>query len=230
MSYEKIASVSDFVKIILQNKQYYLFRGQREDWPLLPFIDRVNHNGLERKDHERLMLKEFEQRTRAFTNTPFANRWELHALARHHGVPTRFLDWTENPLFALFFAVYEFGGNDSVVFCYSYVCQNNEPLDIILQPDPFDIKDIKLFDPPHIHSRIANQNAKFTVHPEKIQTDTQWPGSMYKLVIPKEKRVLIRFELFKLGVHYCNLFSDMEGVGIHVRNTWCKQEDEQNIA
>ncbi len=225
MGEKKIESILDYINFILGNKKYYLFRGQREDWPLLPFIDRVNHNDLGRDDHERLMLKEFEQRVRAFTNAPLFNRWELHALARHHGVPTRFLDWTENPLFALFFAVYESSKKDSVVFCYSYVCQNNESLDINLQPDPFNIEGIKIFNPPHIHPRIANQNARFTVHPGN---PTEWPGSMCKLVIPNEKRTLIRFDLFRLGIHYCNLFSDMEGVGIHVRNSWCKQEDEQN--
>ena len=219
----KVESVLNFIEFILQNKKYYLFRGQREDWPLLPCIDRVNHNDISRDDHERLMLKEFERRTRAFTNVPFSNYWELHALARHHGVPTRFLDWTENPLFALFFAVYESSKVDSIVYCYCY--QSDNALDINKNPDPFNIDKITLFKPPHIHPRIANQNANFTVHPEN---NVEWSGSMCKLVIPNKKRVLIRFELFKLGIHYCNLFSDIEGIGIHVRNTWCKQDDERN--
>jgi len=39
---------------------------------------------------------------------------EANALAQHHGIPTRFLDWTKNPLYAVFFANEESVKNDTI--------------------------------------------------------------------------------------------------------------------
>jgi hypothetical protein len=42
-----------------------------------------------------------------YINDPFNVNCSAVALARHHGVPARLLDWTENPLIAAFFAAEE---------------------------------------------------------------------------------------------------------------------------
>ena len=50
------------------------------------------------------------------------NDWDLLALAQHHSLPTRLLDWSENPLVALWFA---FNENDEVtkkrvLWCFGF--------------------------------------------------------------------------------------------------------------
>ncbi|MCA9468395.1 MAG: FRG domain-containing protein [Nitrospira sp.] len=222
-------SVAEFVELFLgEFRASYLFRGHREcSWDLLPLIDRVDHSGLTRDDHERLMLEEFEKRSRSVREIPFSDSWELHAIARHHGIPTRLLDWTESPLTALFFATLGQSDRDSVVWSYCYIAVD-KALDTKVCDNPLKVKDIILYDPPQLHPRIVGQSGKFTVHPTASQDFEEWPGFLNQVIIPKNSRVQIRHDLFRLGIHYHNLFPDLDGIGTHIFNTWCRQPDETN--
>ena len=223
------STVSEFTDVCLNElTASYLFRGHREcDWALLPMIDRVDHGEITRDDHERLMLEEFEKKSRSVRSIPFSDSWELHAIARHHGIPTRLLDWTESPLTALFFATLGPSIGDSVVWGYYYVAIN-KALDTKVCDNPLKAKDITLYNPPQLHPRIVGQSGKFSVHPTSSQDFKEWPGVLNKIIIHKENRVQIRHELFRLGIHYHNLFPDLDGIGKHIYNTWCRQPDEPN--
>ena len=110
---KNIGSVSEYIGLVEQiksrceasgNRAELLFRGQRSDKPLLPKIARLALNG-SLKQVEKLMLDEFRRACLPLTEFQPENNWDLLALAQHHGLPTRLLDWSFSALIALWFAV-----------------------------------------------------------------------------------------------------------------------------
>lgn len=220
-------TLSGFVSLILDKlRARYLFRGHADlNWELEPAIDRSDFSGLqgklERDAHERLAFNEFKRLALPHLRSRPTNDWEFLALARHHGAPTRLLDWTENPLAALFFAVEPARPTDSAVWCYTYI-EIDESVNVERTPDPLSVKRIVLFRPPHVHPRIWTQSGMFTVHPTDFKSlnDPWGVLRLTRVCIPAAARARLRLELQRLGVHRASLFPDLDGVGQHVYELW----------
>ncbi|MFA4986306.1 MAG: FRG domain-containing protein [Candidatus Brocadiia bacterium] len=100
--------VSEIESLVADPKEPYWFRGVGDaSYPLLPSLYR--HPDLHLPDElrklEQDLLNRFIERSVPYQTFRPSSTWESMFLMQHYGIPTRLLDWTENPMVALFFAL-----------------------------------------------------------------------------------------------------------------------------
>lgn len=243
---ETITDVKDFIQLIegitelkegKGNNADILFRGQAIDRPLLPKLSRLNLNG-SIKNVEKLILDDFKRGSLPLTEFKPENNWDLLALAQHHGLPTRLLDWTYSALVALWFAVEkppqenENGDLENGVV-WILVADVEDFRTDTDKLDPLSNKITKIFRSTVVSRRISAQAGVFTAHQIgkngkiiKFENLKSYKEKLNKATIPHTEFSSIRNQLNLLGVNNSTIFPDIDGLCRHLEWRFSKYKDE----
>jgi len=222
-----IKNFQDLNKIAEANVgAFTYYRGHRDsNWALRPKIGRLKFYGNKTlAELEKLMLNHFKQRSIPHIQRAHRNDWEWLALAQHHGLPTRLLDWTKNILVAAFFAVEQSHDGDSAIFSFK---PKRNPIEII-ESNPFNIKDrYASFEPPFISTRIISQNGCFTIHSDpKLDF---YPDSLVKYIIDINFRNRLLKLINKYGINRSTLFPDLDGLSAYITWAYCDEPNKHSV-
>lgn len=213
---EGITSFDDFNRLIKEyNTNFDVYRGVSEySHELKPKIGRKSVYAFRNhyEEPEQKLFRLFKERALPSIGYLPKDDWEWLGLAQHYGLPTRLLDWTRNPLIALFFAVSDEKDTDSAI----YVSRKKDPyLRLEKYPDPFkytgEPRKIIL---PKVDRRIIAQSGLFTIHPEpeKEYDDDR----IDKIIVKKEGRKGLKTTLYQYGIHNESVFPDLENLCKHL--------------
>ncbi len=150
----------------------WLFRGATNHlYALTPKIGRGATRGKRdgqrvpySEDDEESVLQMFKQQARPFLPVGLSPSSELEwlAIAQHHGLPTRLLDWTDSMAVAVWFAVqHNHGSTDGAVWItHSIHATSDKDAE-----RPLRVGSPSAYRPPHIDDRIVSQGSVLVVCP-----------------------------------------------------------------
>src|SRR6185295_10126778 len=138
----------------------------------------------------------WKRRAVEYTSIQPRDDWDWLAIAQHHRLATRLLDWTSNPLVAAFFAVQnEDPEHDAVIYAY-----HSDRVIKTEEITPQKSRGIVRFRPRGVAARIVRQDGLFTVHGPpalSLSAHLQQDEQLERIVIAASYRKELRHELFQ---------------------------------
>ncbi len=221
------------------------FRGHsKSGWELEPGVYRPDFSAKDEDHRLRIechMTQDFRVQAAGLL-TGRETEAELYFLQQHYRMPTRLLDWTNNPLPALYFAVtanrgsdgelvmmdaYQLSPSQKAVDFQGIATARNPTFEKALHPifrwqKPDDFPDFIIpVRPDHLDHRIALQRSCFTFHVPKHHVLTKAENNaLFSFSIPGPDKEHMEKELFLLGIDDFSVYGDLESLSRRLKTAY----------
>lgn len=210
-----------------------IFRGVTDKgYELIPSIGRGTEAGTsgDISTLEYYLLEEFKRLSVPELTVPPTSEFEWLFLAQHYGLPTRLLDWSSNPLVALFFAAERKDEVDGAVYMVNHAVSDQyelfdhhtadytdetkkEPFSVFaIQPRQGDVVFVR---PKYTDRRYQNQKSIFSCHKDPFKA-LEIDG-LRKLEFSGQLKPALRNRLRILGIATSFIYPGLGGVASEVK-------------
>jgi len=237
---KEIQSVQDLIAALEEDNDGYngasWYRGHADEaWSLVPGYYR-----LDGAPPESTLIKRFKQSAAMLISVTPKDSFDWLFLMQHYGVPTRLLDWSENPLVALYFAVVDSAGHedqnsvlwsmrpselnknagindvDEEFFIPSFEDEEllNYSVETLRQNTRNQMKPLATIATRN-NERIQAQHGVFTIHHnDKVAIESVGDSShVIKYIVPHDRKQHMARQLELLGFTKFQLFPELASIG-----------------